>query len=123
MILAFTYPKMAELVAAGKKNQTRRRFTEQKWACWNGAWKTPGVPHSAWTAMPRDGGTKIFDVVLIAPPRIERLGDISDADFVAEGGKDAWRDKDEFFRLFARGQSGDVRDTYVIVLTFREFVY
>lgn len=106
--------ELVELILAGKKTQTRRALSENPRSPWakGGCSLRPGRPYAV-----TDGRGKpaVCHVELTADPRVERAGDITEADAIAEG----FENRQGFIDYWTRLYGEWVPDTLVWVLCFR----
>lgn len=99
MILAFSWT--VDALLSGKKNCTRRTWSDRTAQSWIRAYQQGELIHQAWDHNPRvKGAKKIADIRLTQVPYQEQLANMPDSDLEAEGG--LWRDKQEFIALFGK---------------------
>jgi hypothetical protein len=107
MIISFAWT--IDVLLAGRKNCTRRRWSDRYFRKWVKAWREGRHIHDAYDRLPIVGGTKQADIRLTCEPYRERLGDMPEEDLEAEGG--LWVSKEEFIELFG----GDPEEVVVVV--------
>lgn len=71
---------------SGRKTVTRRKWKESHYKMWQKLWDDGKIIHDAWDKVPFAGGKKIGKFKLACRPYHEYLGDMPEADLLAEGG-------------------------------------
>jgi len=109
-ILSFSLTK--EEFLSGKKTVTRRDWADSYHDMWVRMWETERLVHDAYDNIPRAGGKKIGQVMLIHKPYKEKLSEMPLEDLDAEGGMCSSRE--EFYSLIGKSP-----EDIVSVIRFR----
>ena len=83
---------------AGIKTRTSRIWTPRTFRMWVKAWEEKRLEHVVWTKSARFGGQRDGKIKMTRCPYRERLGDMTPADLLAEGGR--WKTVADFAELF-----------------------
>ena len=85
MIISFGWTAKY-LPPIGPKDTTRRLWKPRTLASWQRAWDDGRLEHQAVDRCLAYGGQRIGRITLKERPFLERLGDMTDADLIREGG-------------------------------------